>query len=143
APLYEPGKLVSQGEDPELFARRWVASVRPPPVPVGPAGPGTEGAQPRAGEAMIGSDECGKGDYFGPLVVAAVRLEPGEAEELRLAGVRDSKEVADEAALRLGGALRSRYAHAIARLDPERYNAVYRPGRLNDLLADLHARAIR
>lgn len=42
----------------------------------------------------LGIDESGKGDYFGPLVVAGVRVK-GEAaaKELQSAGVRDSKTI--------------------------------------------------
>lgn len=95
-----------------------------------------------ADEAIIGSDECGKGDYFGPLVVAAVRLEPGQAEKLRAAGVRDSKTLTDDQCRKLGAALRGTFPHAVVRLDPPRYNQIYVQGKLNDLLGSLHAEAI-
>lgn len=137
ATLYESGKLVIQGEDPSLFAERFLG--RPP----GEA-PATVRDESGDDRAAVGSDECGKGDYFGPLVVAAVRLDPGDSRKLRESGVRDSKTMSDETALRLGGALRGTCAHAVARLDPEEYNATHhRPGQLNLMLADLHARAIR
>ncbi|MBK7878722.1 MAG: ribonuclease HIII [Planctomycetes bacterium] len=93
---------------------------------------------------LIGSDECGKGDYFGPLVVCAVRLEPAEAQALTGGMVRDSKTLSDDACRKLGAALRSRYRHAIARLDPPQYNATWAKLRnVNEVLADLHAQAIR
>ncbi len=137
ATLYESGKLVVQGEDPALFAERFLGLT---------AGRSTagEGGTEEHDEPIIGSDECGKGDYFGPLVVAAVRLETGQSLKLRASGVRDSKTLSDESALRLGGALRAICPHAVARLDPEEYNAIHRrPGQLNAMLADLHARVIR
>lgn len=137
ATLYESGKLVVQGEDPSLFAERFLGRL-PDDAPVSP--PDASGED----RPTIGSDECGKGDYFGPLVVAAVRLGPGDSRKLRDSGVRDSKTMSDETALRLGGALRGTCAHAVARLDPEEYNSTHhRPGQLNAMLADLHARAIR
>lgn len=44
------------------------------------------------GTPRVGIDEAGKGDYFGPLVVAGVRITGKEvAEELQKLGVRDSK----------------------------------------------------
>lgn len=139
ATLYTSGKLVVQAADPEAFVARWLAletgsaptAREPEPAPA-----------PAAEEAVIGSDEVGKGDYFGPLVVCAVRLEPGQSEEIARAGVRDSKTLTDEQCIRLGGALRARYAVAVERLDPRDYNRVYVPGKLNDLLADLHAKAL-
>jgi ribonuclease HIII len=43
----------------------------------------------------IGIDESGKGDYFGPLVIAAVFLVATIQGELRLMKVRDSKKISD------------------------------------------------
>ena len=55
----------------------------------------TSGAVPVLdGTPRLGIDEAGKGDYFGPLVVAGVRITGGEqAKSLRQIGVRDSKEI--------------------------------------------------
>jgi len=51
------------------------------------------------GTPRVGIDEAGKGDYFGPLVVAGVMITGGEvAEELRKLGVRDSKTLGAAAA---------------------------------------------
>lgn len=142
ATFYATGKLVVQGENPALFVEHWVegGSLIEKPKPSA----AVAATAPTASAPLIGSDECGKGDYFGPLVVCAVRLEPSQTLELRRSEVRDSKTLSDEACLRLGAALRSRYAHALEALDPPKYNATYqRPGQLNPMLADLHARAIR
>ena len=92
----------------------------------------------------VPSAQTNQAVHFGPLVVAAVRLDAGASQKLRDSGVRDSKTMSDDTALRLGGALRGTCAHAVARLDPDEYNATHhRPGHLNAMLADLHARAIR
>ena len=46
------------------------------------------------GTPRLGIDESGKGDYFGPLVVAGVRITDEEkAKKLQEIGVRDSKEI--------------------------------------------------
>jgi ribonuclease HIII len=46
------------------------------------------------GTPRVGIDEAGKGDFFGPLVVAGVRITGEEtAKELREIGVRDSKTI--------------------------------------------------
>jgi ribonuclease HIII len=135
ATLYASGKFVVQGEEPGLFAQRYTgraADVERAPRKEAFNGP------------LVGSDECGKGDYFGPLVVVGVRVEADERSKLRAGGVRDSKELSDDTALRLGAALRTQFPHAIARLDPPKYNATWqRPGQLNDMLADLHGEVIR
>jgi len=145
--FYTSGKLLLQGPDPAGFALRWfdlrVAAPAATPTPAAPSGSTAPAGQVTT-LPTIGSDECGKGDYFGPLVVAAVRLEPAQTRELIGSNVRDSKTLSDEQCLKLGGALRLRYAVAVRRLDPPVYNEVHsRPGALNGMLADLHAQAIR
>lgn len=138
ATLYRSGKLVIQGADPESFATRFLdAGVGAAVVPVAP----THALRPA--EETIGSDESGKGDYFGPLVVAAVRLEPELARQLDAREVRDCKTMSDESVLRVAGALRKTVPFAVARLDPPDYNATHaRLKNLNPLLASLHAQAI-
>lgn len=138
ATLYNSGKLVVQGAGAELFIARYVE------------GGTVQVAAPRAEReatpivTLIGSDECGKGDYFGPLVVCAVKLDPEMAEMLSGGRIADSKTLSDKLILTLAGALRERVSNAIARLDPEQYNAEYeRVGNVNKILADLHAKAIR
>lgn len=139
ATLYRSGKLVVQGASSEAFAVRYLEDAAP-----------AEGATPRttldvpADIDLVGCDEAGKGDWFGPLVAVAVRLTGAERAALREGGVADSKRLADSTCLRLGAAIRERYPTAIEALDPPEYNEAYaRTGNLNDLLADLHARCIR
>ncbi len=137
ATLYESGKLVVQGADAQAFVDTWVEGAQP----VARA-PRPEDA-PVQTETTVGSDESGKGDFFGPLVVAAVRATPEQARMLGEGEVRDSKRVSDASALRLGGALRAHLPHAVVTLEPEAYNARYEQvGNLNPLLAAMHAEAI-
>lgn len=144
--FYTSGKLLLQGPDPAGFAQRWFDLRIDSPGPAAPSAPArnADGAAQVTLLPTIGSDECGKGDYFGPLVVAAVRLEPAQTRELVGSNVRDSKTLGDEQCLKLGGAIRVRYSVAVRRLDPPVYNELHsRPGALNGMLADLHAQAIR
>ena len=91
----------------------------------------------------IGTDESGKGDYFGPLVVAGVWVADGGREALAALGVRDSKKVADPAARRLAAAVRASHRTSIVAIGPERYNELHaKMGNLNHLLAWGHARVI-
>lgn len=50
---------------------------------------------PEGVNSWIGSDECGKGDYFGPLVTAAVLVDPKSIMLLNKLHVRDSKTISD------------------------------------------------
>jgi ribonuclease HIII len=139
ATLYKSGKLVVQGADPALFVARFTGKEVASDGGGGGSGPSPETTD----RVTIGSDECGKGDYFGPLVVAAVRLEPAAIPELRAAGVTDSKRIADPRALQLGAWLRGAFPHAIRFLDPTDYNPTWEEQGLHTLLSSLHAEAIR
>ena len=91
----------------------------------------------------IGTDEAGKGDYFGYLVVAAVYVEPQQEQALRRLGVRDSKRMSDDAVRRVAQGVKSQALHDVVRISPRRYNDLYAELRnLNRLLAWGHARAI-
>lgn len=92
-------------------------------------------------EGHIGVDESGKGDYFGPLVIAACYVGPEHLAELE--GVRDSKLVTDPVAHRLAAQIKRVCPFAIVAIGPVKYNELYeRIGNLNKLLAWGHARAI-
>jgi len=92
---------------------------------------------------QIGIDESGKGDYFGPLVIAGVYVAREQEEQLRSAGVRDSKTLSDAKATMLAAQIRGLCPHTIVAIGPERYNSLYDSFKnLNRLLAWGHARAI-
>ena len=92
---------------------------------------------------VTGSDEAGKGDYFGPLVVAAVRADADGIARLEALGVRDSKTLTDARALRLGAALAEEFEHSVRRVDPNEYNRVYPTfPALNQYLAELHGEVL-
>lgn len=92
---------------------------------------------------QIGIDESGKGDYFGPLVIAGVYVTPEQEETLRAAGVRDSKAVADKKAAILAEQIRVLCPFTVVAIGPERYNSLHASFKnLNKLLAWGHARAI-
>jgi ribonuclease HIII len=96
---------------------------------------------PEAGR--IGTDESGKGDYFGPLVVAGFFLPEGQEDVLRELGVKDSKRTSDNRAREVADLLRRGYTHSVVAIGPEKYNQLYQRLRnLNRLLAWGHARAI-
>ena len=100
--------------------------------------------------AWIGTDEAGKGDYFGSLAVAGVYVTPEVREILHTLGVRDGKQLSDSQVRELAREMRLRCVHNISRLslEPIQYNREYtlfrkRGQNLNHLLAWLHARAIQ
>lgn len=141
--LYRSGKLVVQGRGAEAFAARHaeVLGGPPPAAAAAPAEP-----LPGAGEApcpTAGSDESGKGDYFGPLVVAAALVRPEQLTLLRQLNVVDSKLAGDERIRRSEGVLRRELVTAVRVLEPAAYNAAWAEVRnVNVLLGRLHAEVL-
>ncbi len=93
----------------------------------------------------FGIDESGKGDFFGPLVIAGAYVDGDIARTLRDAGIQDSKAIGSDKRIRdLAAAIRkTRTAQTVILIGPERYNQLYAKfGNLNRLLAWGHARAI-
>lgn len=91
----------------------------------------------------IGTDESGKGDYFGYLVVAGVFADAEAQRSLVRLQVRDSKRLSDSRALQLGRAIRRDYECQVVRISPAKYNQLHRQmGNVNRILAWAHARVI-
>lgn len=107
------------------------------------AGEAKERAPLPAWSAWCGSDESGKGDFFGPLAVAAVGLTKAAASTLSALGVRDSKEIGDGTILELDRKIRALCPHKVVGWMPEEYNAKHEASpNVNALLGDAHAEAI-
>jgi ribonuclease HIII len=78
-----------------------------------------------ADKGRIGTDESGKGDYFGPLVVAGVFLPEGQESVLAELGVKDSKKFSDNRVRALADLIKKGYTHSIVAIGPEKYNGLY------------------
>lgn len=137
------GRLLVQGKGADDFVGGLLKIAAPEEKPA-------KGAKPAAGELdtrpHFGIDESGKGDYFGPLVIAGVYSDENTAAKLHAAGCRDSKQVGDDNRI-----------HAIAQqikkipgvaweivcIGPKRYNELYADFKnLNRLLAWGHTRVM-
>lgn len=91
----------------------------------------------------IGIDESGKGDYFGPLVIAAVFVDSTTQGELRLMEVRDSKKISDGRVLEMAPDIKTICPHSVIAIGPQKYNELYaKIKNLNRLLAWGHAKAL-
>ena len=138
ATCYKSGKVVLQGSDPDGFAARFLSGTKPASVKKSARDPDLPLDRP-----TVASDEAGKGDYFGPLVVAAVYAEPTDAETLKQLGVADSKTLTDIRSLTLAGKIADKLEHEVVVVHPETYNSRYAEvGNLNTLLAQLHAEVL-
>lgn len=99
-------------------------------------------------KVWAGSDESGKGDFFGPLVVAAVIVDDSTAARLRAAGVKDCKLLTDKKILELEHAIMDNViAYSVLQMKPKVYNFRYEQvaghgGNLNRLLGLGHIAAL-
>src|SRR5258708_24236369 len=141
--VYEKGrKVLIQGKGVEELVKFELE-----PKIVGEAKLGYEEVHaPEMFEPHFGVDESGKGDFFGPLVIAGVYVDRGIARRLIDAGVQDSKRIGSDARIRaLADEIRktSMGLAEVVLIGPAKYNELYEKfGNLNKLLAWGHARVI-
>ncbi len=94
-------------------------------------------------EKYIGTDESGKGDFFGPLVVAGVQVDKNNKQKFIELGIKDSKKLDDKKILMLANQIKANSVHSVVVITPVKYNELYAKfSNLNKLLAWGHARAI-
>jgi ribonuclease HIII len=91
----------------------------------------------------IGTDESGKGDYLGPLVIGGVYVDSKIQTLLEGLKVRDSKKISDNVIKELDFKIRSSCIYSVVVIGPEKYNLLYlKMKNLNRILAWGHARVI-
>lgn len=97
-------------------------------------------------ECYIGTDESGKGDYFGPLIIAGVFVNKNTLGLLRKAGVRDSKEINSNYSIKAISSEIKRIignSYSLVIVSPEKYNELYKNFKnVNRLLGWGHARVL-
>jgi ribonuclease HIII len=141
--VYEKGpKALIQGKDTEDFIRFTLE-----PKVLGEAKLGYEELHnPEMFAPHIGVDESGKGDFFGPLVVAGVYTDAAVTRHLLEAGIQDSKAIKSDTRIRaLAEIIRQTPGAAweVLCMNPRRYNELYEKfANLNRLLAWGHAKII-
>ena len=141
--VYKKGpKVLVQGKETEDFVKFTLE-----PMVLGEARLGYEEIlDPEQFEPHFGIDESGKGDFFGPLVIAGVYVDRQIARSLIDAGIMDSKRISSAKRIRtLAGIIRETpgLKWEMVSLGPERYNEMHAKLRnLNSMLAWGHARVI-
>lgn len=96
-------------------------------------------------ETYIGSDESGKGDFFGPLVVAAFAFDSKIKKDLSELNIKDSKELSDDYIRKISFSIRKKFPDrfSVIEIKPKRYNELYESFKnLNSILIWAHTKAI-
>jgi ribonuclease HIII len=140
--VYTSGKLVVQGKGTTDFVQFYLE-----PQLLGEARLGYEHIlDPTMLEPRIGVDESGKGDFFGPLVIAGAFLNEAAARDMMEIGVRDSKLIKSDARIaEIAKKIRasSGCVTDVVAIGPEKYNQLHaRMRNVNDILGWGHARVI-
>ncbi len=137
ASFYNTGKLVIQGKDITDVIKRLTQHTNIDYKIETPKN------QDFNDENYIGVDESGKGDFFGPLVIAGVAVNPELKKMFSELGIKDSKQLDDEKISKLAIEIQKNAKWDIVVISPQKYNELYSKLRnLNRLLAWGHARVI-
>jgi ribonuclease HIII len=138
---YKSGKVLFQGKDGETEASRWgtasAPAVKKIPIP-------NSHLPKNIGEiSIIGSDEVGTGDFFGPITVVAAYVRRQDIPVLKELGVQDSKNLKDDKIVEIAKQLVTFLPHSLLTLHNEKYNQMQMKGMTQGKMkALLHNQAI-
>ncbi len=126
--VYESGSLVYSGKDREKVKEKVVEELLK-----------LEENIPR-----IGCDEAGKGEFFGPLVVACVCGDRECLRELLLIEVKDSKKIKQEKIIEIAEKIKKKCRGIVRVIPPEVYNREYEKFKnVNRYLEEVYLRVLK
>lgn len=139
---YKSGKVLFQGQASEQESLKW-GGAPPPSVKVTQKKSST-GLPDNIGlMSVIGSDEVGTGDFFGPITVVAAYVKKEDIPLLKELGVRDSKDLNDEKIGAIARQIKDIVPHSLLTLHNEKYNQLQESGMSQGKMkALLHNQAI-
>lgn len=127
--MYKSGKCMFQGGGAEREAARWGATGVATTQKSSTIGAkGDTLPEGFASMSVLGSDETGTGDYFGPITVAAVYVPSTKIELINELGVKDSKMLTDDYMRKIAPDLRAACIHSVLVLRNEKYNVLQARG---------------
>lgn len=134
--FYKTGKVLVQGKDIDYIVKKYLDNNFECELK-----PQTEGDI--APFPHIGVDESGKGDFFGPLIIAGCYLDEKQANFLKDKGIKDSKKLDDKKILTLAEIIKENSIFDIVVIGNKKYNELYSKFKnLNSLLAWGHSTVI-
>ncbi|MGI2326391.1 ribonuclease HIII [Planococcus sp. YIM B11945] len=140
--VYTSGKTMFQGNGAEREAAKWGQAENFPEKTIS-----TKGDQLPAGfakKSVLGSDETGTGDFFGPITVAACFVPAEKVELAHELGVKDSKLLTDDYMRKIAPDLKEAFVHSVLALKNDKYNTVQSKGwSQGKIKALLHNQALK
>lgn len=143
--MYKSGKLMFQGGGAEREAARWGTIEKTTSQTSSSIGAkGDVLPENFAAMSVLGSDETGTGDYFGPITVAAVYIPTSKIELINELGVKDSKMLTDDYMRKIAPDLRAACVHSVLVLHNEKYNSLQAKGySQGKMKAMMHNKALK
>ncbi len=140
---YKSGKVLFQGKDGEAEAARWGTAMAPSAKKAAAPVPGSHLPKNISEMSIIGSDEVGTGDFFGPITVVAAYVRRQDIPVLKELGVQDSKNLKDDKIIEIARQLVTFLPHSLLTLHNEKYNQMQMKGMSQGKMkALLHNQAI-
>ncbi|AOV07292.1 ribonuclease HIII [Sporosarcina ureilytica] len=141
--VYNSGKVLFQGGGASREASRW-GNVENKKT--------TEKSSPKGDTlpanlsmlSVVGSDETGTGDFFGPVTVAACYVPADKIELVRELGVKDSKQLTDDLMRQIAPDLEATLVHSVLTVSNPKYNEIQQQGNSQGKIkALLHNQALK
>jgi len=123
--IYKSGKVMFQGTGSAREASLWCTT---PIKPATSVGKGDVLPPNFSSLSVLGSDETGTGDYFGPITVAACFVSSEQVALVKELGVKDSKMLTDDVMRKMAPDLMATLAHSVLVLKNEKYNDIQSRG---------------
>ncbi|WP_409289693.1 ribonuclease HIII [Peribacillus sp. SCS-37] len=143
---YKSGKVLFQGPRAEEEAGAW-GSAAPKAAPKKASSVKNHSYSPPAdiaGMSLVGSDEVGTGDFFGPMTVVAVYAASRHLPLLKELGVKDSKNLKDPQIMEIAALIKETVPYSLLVLNNSKYNELQAGGMSQGKMkALLHNQAIK
>ena len=129
--IYTSNKVVFQGQEAEFYAAQFM------PKTSKKTNDNLNGNLD-LNDDTAGSDECGTGDFFGPVVVCACIVRKSQIAWVKSLKVDDSKKLTDKYIMQIAPSLKEKLEHNCLILGNLQYNQIYGQYNLNGIKAVLH-----
>ncbi|MCY8858721.1 ribonuclease HIII [Bacillus atrophaeus] len=143
---YQSGKVLFQGKNAAAESGRWGTAEAPKEKKTAvkkTADPLYVPPQTIGMMSVIGSDEVGTGDYFGPMTVACAYVDKSKLALMKELGVKDSKHLKDPQIIEIAKSLIKTIPYSLLILNNEKYNKLQEKGMSQGKMkALLHNQAI-
>ncbi len=138
---YKSGKVLFQGANGETEAKKW-GTAETPKVKTHSKGAALL-PENFAGWSIIGSDEVGTGDFFGPITVVSAYVKKEQIPLMKELGVKDSKNLNDSQIISIAKDLIKTIPYSLLVLHNDKYNQLQSSGMTQGKMkAILHNQAI-